>query len=66
MPRILSRLRKARLRQDGAQGDINVVHDAKSAQRSESSKRSRGHDERGHYGKGADDPDDHDDYKDKD
>ncbi len=62
MPRTLSRLRKAQIRQSGAQ----VVADAKSAARSEDAKRSHGHDERGRYGKSVGDPENEDSYKDKD
>lgn len=61
MPRTASRLRKARIRQDGVQ----VVKDSKSAARSEAAKNSRGHDERGRYGKSVDDPDTEDKYDDK-
>lgn len=61
MPKTLSRLRKARLRQEGAQ----VVKDPKSTERSEAAKQSRGHDERGHYGKSVDDPESDDTYKDE-
>jgi hypothetical protein len=62
MPRILSRLRKAKVHQDGAQ----VVKDPKSTARSEGARQSRGHDERGRYGKSVDDPDSEDNYRDED
>jgi hypothetical protein len=61
MPKIASRLRKAQVRQDGA----HIVKDPKSAVRSEDAKRSKGHDERGRYGKSVADPDADDDYKDR-
>jgi hypothetical protein len=62
MPRTASRLRKARIRQEGVQ----VVKDSDAAIRSERSKQSRGHDERGRYGKSVNDPDTEDKYHDKD
>lgn len=62
MPRTASRLRKARVRQESVQ----IIKDSDAAVRSEQSKQSRGHDERGRYGKSVDDPDTEDKYQDKD